>query len=85
MKIHENPYDIMQIYEHVINTMKVFRGQEASLESSRVFYKGSKSNLAIGKIMTPDAQKSIEIFENVWKPMRINENLWKSVKVYEML
>ena len=52
--------------------MKIIRGQEASLESSKGFYKGSRS-LLIAE--TPHAPKL----------MKINGNLLKSVKTHESM
>ena len=39
----------MQIYEILRNTMGVLRKQEASLESSKGFYRGSRSRLQRAK------------------------------------
>ena len=39
----------MQIYENPCETMKVLRGQEAILKSSKGFYGGSKSHLQKSK------------------------------------
>ena len=50
---------------------KVFRGQVASLESSKGFYKGSTSNHTVFKNPCP---KSMKIYANPWKSHKINEN-----------
>ena len=41
--------------------MKALRGQEASLASSKGFYKGSRSNLTVLNI---HAAKSMKIYDN---------------------
>ena len=41
--IYENLYKSMKIYQNPCNKMKVLRGQEANLESSKAFYKGGRS------------------------------------------
>ena len=56
MTINENPRD----------TMEVLRGQEASLESSKGFYRGSMSYLTDASTHVP---KSIKIYKNI----KINE------------
>ena len=45
------------------NTMEVLRGQEANLESSKVFYKGSKSLITDVSTHAPKAMKFIEIYK----------------------
>ena len=78
MQIHENPSKSMQIFEINGNqkkTMKVLRWQEASLESSKGFYRGSRSYLTVAR---PHARKSMKIHEIPLKSMKIYENLWKS-------
>ena len=56
--------------------MKVLRWQEASLESSRGFYKGSRLSLKAPGTHTP---KYMKIHENPWKSMKIYGNPWKSM------
>ena len=51
----------MEIYENRWKTMKVIRWQEASLESSKGFYRGSKSLLTV---VRPHAQKSVKTYAN---------------------
>ena len=62
--------------------MKVLRWQEASLESSKGFYKGSRTALKSLRHPYPEIHenqwKSIKIHENVWKPMKIDRKRWKS-------
>ncbi len=71
--------------------MKVVRGQEANLKSSKRFYGGSKSNLKAGagfsniharnhenhenQAKSINTMKTYENHENLWKSMKINENL----------
>ena len=57
--------------------MKDFRGQEASPESSKVQYRGSRSTLTVERFMLRNPRKS-------FKSMRItesNEKLWNRAKV----
>ena len=58
--------------------MKVLRWQEASLESSKGFYRGSRLTLTV--VYRPKHSCS-EIHENPWKSMKIYENPWKSMKI----
>ena len=51
--------------------MKVLRWQEASLESSKGFYRGSRSYLKYLKASIP---------RNTWKSIKNHKNLWKSMK-----
>ena len=51
----------MKTHENSRNTMRVIRGQEASLESSKGFYRGSRS---AHTVLTTHASKSMEIDEN---------------------
>ena len=60
--------------------MKVIRGQEASLESSKGFYKGSRSALKTVSIHAPE---SVKIYENQWESIKFNKNKWKSMQIYE--
>ena len=56
--------------------MKVFRGQEANLEWSRIFYRGNKSALKAGaKFSKIQAPKSVKFHEHLLKPLNIHENL----------
>ena len=50
--------------------MKVLRGQETNLESSKVFYRGSRSTHTVFRHPCPEI-------------MRISENLCKSLTIYE--
>ena len=48
IKIDENllaSYNIYEIFGNLLNAMSVLRRQEASLESSNGFYRGSRSSL----------------------------------------
>ena len=56
---------------------KVLRWQEASLESSKGFYRGSRSYLTV---VYRYRHPCSEIHENPWKSTEICENLWKSWK-----
>ena len=79
LEIHENLSKSMEILEHtgmVWNPMKVVRGQEASLESSKGFYKGSKSNLTDVTPMLRNPWKSTKIYEMRWKSSE--DKRWKS-------
>ena len=65
--------EIVKIYENPQKTMKLLRWQEASLESSKGFYKGSRLALkALDSLRHPYP----EIQENPWKSMKIYENPW---------
>ena len=55
--------------------MKVLRWQEASLESSKGFYRGSRLSLTV---VTFHARKSMKMHENPWKSMKIDRKRWKS-------
>ena len=50
--------------------MEVFRGQEASLESSKDFYRGNKPSLTD---VSTHAPKSMRIYTNFEKYMEVNE------------
>ena len=81
MKIHQHLWksvEIVQIYENRRKTMKVLRWQEASLESSKGFYRGSRLNHKAGKALYPEIMK---IHQNSWKSMKIDGNLWKTKKI----
>ena len=81
MKIYRNPYKSMQIHRDPWNTMRVLRRQEASLESSKGFSKGSRSNFKALDIHTP---KSMKIYEIPWKSKEIlqtNANLRNTMKI----
>ena len=56
-KIYENPWKSMKIYENRWKTMKVLRWQEASLESSKGFYRGSRLSLKAGRALYPEIMK----------------------------
>ena len=85
IKIYGNPRKATKIYENLWNTMKVFRGQEANLESTKGFYRGNKSNFTvlnhpcseIYKIYA-NPRKSMKIYENPLKSMIIDRKRWKS-------
>ena len=62
--------------------MKVLRWQEASLESSKGFYRGSKSLLTV---VRPHARKSMKIHENLQKSMKTYENHGKLLFMLGML
>ena len=71
----------MNIHENLYKTMKVLRWQEANMESSKGFYRGSRSYLKSLKLSHP------EIHENPWKSIKVDEiygNLKKTEKIYEM-
>ena len=57
--------------------MKITRGQEASLESSKGFHRHRKSFLTV---INTHALKSMKIHENILKSFEIRENQWKSTK-----
>ena len=73
--------------------MKVIRGQEARLESSKGFYRGSRSLIHVLSTHDPkfmkiyqnewESTKSFELFEKLKKSLKLREdsgeNLWKSV------
>ena len=61
-----------EIYENLENTMKVFRKQEASLESDRAFHYGSKSELIVRRNQAPKHWKSLRNHENQRKPSSRN-------------
>ena len=69
----------MKINENLINTMKVLRGQEASLESSKALYRGSRLALTDA---TPTLRKSIKIKENLWESMKyeLPDHVWRNDK-----
>ena len=58
--------------------MEVFRGREASLESSKGSYRGSRSSFTIPKIHTRNQWKSMWIHENLKKIIKLIEIRWKS-------
>ena len=76
MEMHENPCKSkksMKINNNLINTMEFLRGQEANLESSKGFYKVSRSLLSDVSIHVP---KSMEIMKIVFlKTIKSYENL----------
>ena len=58
-----------------MHTMKVFRRQEAKLESSKGFYRGSRSYLNRSQIYeTQKTIKSMKFYEDLQKSMKINKN-----------
>ena len=62
--------------------MKVFRGQEASLKSSKGLYRGNRSFPQFrARASNIDALKSMKIYENLSKSMHMYENLCKSRKI----
>ena len=74
----------LEIYENLeklLNTMKVLRGQEASLESSKSFYKGSRLSLKGGarfsKIHARNLRKSIKIHKNSMTSIEIYKKTMK--------
>ena len=62
----------MRNIENLYNTIKALRWQEASLETSKGFYKGSESNHTV---QTPHAPKTTKI-------LKIYEDLKESTKTY---
>ena len=65
--------------------MKVRRSQEACLESTKGFYRGSKSKLTVLNIHAPKSVKAHEIHEDI-RSIEIygkHENLLKSLKCDE--
>ena len=50
--------------------MKVLRGQETSLESSKGFHKGSRLTLTDISTHAPKSMKSMKIHENLSKSMK---------------
>ena len=58
--------------------MKVLRWQEASLESSKGFYRGSRLALQAARALYPEIMKNNK---NSWKSMKIDGNLWKTMKI----
>ena len=65
--------------ENLSNTMKVLRSQEDSLESSRGFYRGSKSSLSCrAKSQGTHTPTSMKINKKLWKSMIIYRIRWKS-------
>ena len=83
MKIHESAKSV-KTYEHLWNTMKILRGQEA-WNRAKVFIGAAGRNLCDGTTswcQDPwNSWKSMEIDENQWTSMEINENLWNAMKV----
>ena len=79
-EIHENLWKSLKIYEIPRNTMEVLRGQEASLESTKGFFQGSRSNLTGVTSMLRNPWKSISASRcrNQWKSM-------KTMKIYKKL
>ena len=77
----EKSINIHKICENLWNTMKVFRWQEASLDSSRGFYGGSRSPRTGVKDPCPKSIKITEIHRNPLISMNMLENLWNSMKV----
>ena len=65
-KINVNPY------ENLCNAMKVFRGQEASLESSKV-YIGAAGRIL--RVVPSPKDPYPGILGNRWKPMKIFQKL----------
>ena len=61
----------MKIYENLYKTMKVLRWQEANMESSKGFYRGSRSYLKAVRHPYPES-------------MKIQQNLWKSMEIVEI-
>ena len=68
----------MKIFENPRNTMEILRKQEASLEPSKGFFRGSRSYLTDVSIHVP---KSMNIYENKKNIHKINENLRNTMKV----
>ena len=64
----------MKINENFRNTMRVFKGQEASLESSKGFLTASRSGL---KAESNPKHPCPEIYENLRKSMKINKTAEK--------
>ena len=64
----------MRINENLWNTMKVLRRQEASLELSKVFYRGSRSSHTVQSIHD---LKSMKIYKNQWKSLEIHKKTMK--------
>ena len=65
--------------------MKVLRWQEASLESSKGFYRGSRLDLTVlyrckhsCSEIHENPCKSMKIYENQWNSIIINRKQWKS-------
>ena len=82
-EIHENLLKTMRIYENLENlTMKVLRWQETSLESSKGFYRGSRSYLTV---VNNHARKSMKIHENLQKSMKTYANHGKLLFMLGML
>ena len=83
MRIHENHGNhrktttSLTIYEHPCSTMKVLKRQEATLESGKGSFKGSKSyrfsntrSLGFLKIYG----NSRKVYVNIWKAKEIHEH-----------
>ena len=82
----------MESYENLWNTVKVFKGQEASLETNKVFYKAAGRVLRVVPGFEDPClvfRESLVIHANLYKIMKnyenpkIYENLYKSVKYDE--
>ena len=78
----------VKVHEHLQKTMKIFRGWETELESSKVFYRGSKSNLNWSgrfwshMLRNPwNSWKALQIFNNLWQINEIHKHSYKSVKI----
>ena len=93
LKTNENAREsmqIMKIYKNPWNTLKWFRGQEASLKSSKVFFRSSRLFLDRGasfwRFMPRDSWKSMNTNENARKSMctslKIFKNVWNTMKSF---
>ena len=61
--------------------MKVLRWQEASLETSKSFYWGSRFPLTVVTFHARKSMKMHKSHQNQWKSIKIYENQWKSMKI----
>ena len=65
--------------------MKVLKGQDANLKSSKGFYRGSRSTLKGGaRLSNIHAPRFLEIYKNLWKCKKIYTNPKQSMKMYKI-
>ena len=70
-----NPWKSLKNYKTHWNTVKVFRGQETSLEASKRLYRSSKSTPTVPKDPFP---KSMKVLGNLRKSIKVYKTRWKS-------
>ena len=61
----ENLLKSSKIYVNLCNAMEVFRGREASLESSKGSYRGSRLPLKVARAPTPRNHENLSKFMKI--------------------